>query len=282
MADMLLPLLLERRVRAIENRFGILRRPWWRDRLGAAQLHLLARALLLATLAILAARLVWAIATPLGPVGDWRPAPPRMVDPATRSALLASVDPFTGSGPVVDSNAVTSLDIQLFGVTVNAGSGSGSAIIGLPDGSQQSIAVGEDILPGAQLAEVAFNHIVIDRGGIRERLYLDESEGENLIVAAPEAGGEASQGGGDPLKAFAITPRMRGNEVTGIRLTPGADRALFDRTGLTPGDVVVEINGISVTSPTDLEMLRNELRPGARLTLTVERGSNRLPVAISF
>lgn len=243
-----------------------------------AQLHLLARAVLLAILAILLARLVWTAVTPIGPVGDWQPPAPRLLSPAERTTVLSSADPFGGSVAVIDSNAVTSLDLELFGVTVNEAAGTGSAIIGLPDGTQQSIAAGEEILPGASLAEVTFTHIVIDRGGIRERLYLDESLPAD-DVATPASGPMPA---GDPARAFNIAPRTRGGEVTGIRLTPGADRALFDATGLTPGDVVVEINGISVTSQTDIEMLRGELRPGARITLTVERGNNRLPVAISF
>ncbi|WP_260483133.1 type II secretion system protein N [Sphingomicrobium flavum] len=259
-----------------------MQRPWWRDRLGAAQLHLLARAVLLAMLALLLARLIWTAVTPIGPVGDWRPPAPRLLSAAERSNVLATANPFGGTTTVIDSNAVTSLDIELFGVTVNQASGGGSAIVGLPDGTQQSIGVGEEILPGASLAEVTFTHIVIDRGGIRERLYLDESMPAEDAAREVSGPGTLIPEGTDPSQAFNITPRMRGNEVTGIRLTPGTNRALFEATGLSPGDIVVEINGISVTSSTDIDMLRRELRPGARLTLTVERGSNRLPIALTF
>ncbi|MBB3764904.1 type II secretion system protein N [Sphingomicrobium lutaoense] len=258
-------------------------RPWWRDRLGAAQLHLLARAVLLALLAFLLARLLWVLVTPVGPLGDWRPAPPRIAAPATRTAILSTVDPFSGQPASVDTNQVTSLDLELFGVTVNQGAGTGSAIIGFPDGTQQSIAVGEEILPGASLAEVGFNYIVIDRGGIRERLYLDESQPAD--IAQPEmtpTAGPVGTEGRDPSRAFAIAPRMRGGKITGVRLTPGPDRALFDETGLSPGDIVVEVNGTSIADTTDIEMLRRELKPGARINLTVERGAERLPIAISF
>lgn len=250
--------------------------------MGAAQLHLLARAVLLAILAVLLARLVWTAVTPIGPVGDWRPAQPQLLSPAERANVLATADPFGGNPAAIDSNAVTSLDLELFGVTLNQAAGTGSAIIGLPDGTQQSIGVGEDILPGANLAEVTFTHIVIDRGGIRERLYLDESMPAAEIASEALSAGTLIPEGTDPASAFDITPRMRGNELTGIRLNPGSNRALFDATGLTPGDIVVEVNGVAVSSTTDIEMLRRELRPGARLTLTVERGANRLPIALSF
>ena len=53
------------------------------------------KALLLALVAFQAANLFWVIATPVGPLGDWRPTAPRFLSPEAQTAVLAAVDPFS-------------------------------------------------------------------------------------------------------------------------------------------------------------------------------------------
>src|ERR1044072_9002044 len=62
--------------------------------------YILLKVTVLAGLALAATQLVWAIVTPVGPFGDWRPAAPRTLSAEAQSAVLAAVDPFfrTGSG----------------------------------------------------------------------------------------------------------------------------------------------------------------------------------------
>lgn len=136
---------------------------------------MVAELLLLALLAVQCARLVWAVATPLGPVGDWRPADRFRADPAG-AAMADGFDPFTRlaegvAGPMV----VTPLDLKLYGVREDRASGRGSAIIGTPDGAQASILVGEEIVPGVVLRSVEFDGVTIARGGAVEHLFLDQS-----------------------------------------------------------------------------------------------------------
>jgi general secretion pathway protein C len=49
---------------------------------------------LLIGLAVALARLAWAIVTPLGPLGAWRPPQPVTIPAAARMALFARFDPF--------------------------------------------------------------------------------------------------------------------------------------------------------------------------------------------
>jgi len=129
---------------------------------------------LLAVLALQCARLVWTILTPVGPLGEWRRDGDMGVT-APSPALFANFDPFfrlsQASGPAV----VTGLNLKLFGVREDRASGRGSAIIGLPDGAQASFAVGDEILPGVKLGSVAFDHVMIRRGGAEEQLFIDQS-----------------------------------------------------------------------------------------------------------
>ena len=211
-----------------------------------------------------------------------------MPAPAVRALLLGGIDPFDGAVVATGAANVTSLDLELFGIRQNLAAGTGAAIIALPDGEQLSIQVGQEIVPGAILAAVAFDHVVIDRGGIEERLYLDESEPTTIVGAEPAPTTAATASTGASLsaenldRAVRLTPRMRGNAITGINVAPGPDSDLFSQLGLRPSDVIVQVNGVSVTSASDLEQLRRELRPGARLTLGVERGANVQPVVVTL
>jgi general secretion pathway protein C len=132
--------------------------------------------ILLSLLAMQCARLVWTLVTPLGPIGEWKTAAALRPAPAANSTLLTDFDPFfrlnaAGAAPAV----VTSLNLKLFGVREDRASGRGSAIVGLPDGTQRSFAVGEEIMPGVTLTAVGFDSVTVSRGGAPEQLFLDQS-----------------------------------------------------------------------------------------------------------
>lgn len=140
--------------------------------------------LLAVLLVVQAIRLVWLVVTPLGPVGDWQSAQVQVLSPQSRVSLFHSFDPFYRSAPSQSANIVTSLQLTLYGIRMNAGSGLGSAILAGPDGVQESYPVGAEIMPGVKLDAVHFDHVVIDRSGVKESLYLDQS------VPAETVGGD--------------------------------------------------------------------------------------------
>jgi general secretion pathway protein C len=252
--------------------------------------YLWTKAVLLALVAMQLARLLWAIMIPVGPMGPWQPAQAKILSPQAQAAVLAAVDPFYRNGPPAASAAATStLNLQLFGVRENRGSGGGAAIIGAPDGEQGSYAIGEEVAPGVRLAAVFFDYVVLDRGGNQEKLFLDQSKSPQVIAggAAPSAT-PAPSGAGQPLtaaavrQAFTFSPRQQGGRVTGVLVAPAADPAMFASAGFQPGDVIVAVNGARITSPTDLAQLQSSLTPGARLSLTVERGAASVPIALNL
>ncbi|MFC3710945.1 type II secretion system protein N [Sphingoaurantiacus capsulatus] len=131
-----------------------------------------AELLLLTFVALQLARLVWTVATPVEPLGNWR-APAPTAAPA-EAPVLREFDPFfrtaSDSGPV----AVTSLNLSLLGTRVDTVSGRGSAILDV-GGTQQSFLVNEEVMPGVKLQAVDFDSVTIARGDTREKLYLDQS-----------------------------------------------------------------------------------------------------------
>jgi len=240
-------------------------------------------------------RLLWTLLTPLSPLGAWQPQTAVIASPAERRALFGSLDPFfrgNAQGPA--SATVTSAGLTLFGINLNEATGGGSAIIAGEDGGQTSYAVGDEIAPGLKLVGVAFDHVLLDRGGARESLFLDQS-GEAPVASpatplpapTPEIGaaaaGAAASGEMTPaaIKAgVGFAPRTENGRVTGIVVQPQGDGAAFRAAGLRPGDVVRSVNGRPIGSASDAASLANQLTPGARLALEVERGASVVPVAI--
>ncbi len=241
-------------------------------------------------------RLLWTVITPLSPLGAWQPQAAVIASPAERRALFASFDPFFRSAPQGPASAtVTALGLTLFGININEATGGGSAIIAGEDGVQTSYAVGDEIAPGVKLVGVAFDHVLLDRGGARESLFLDQS-GDAAVAApatplpspTPEVGSTAASGvsaSGEmspaSLKAgVGFAPRAEDGRVTGLVVQPQGDGAIFRAAGLRPGDVIRSVNGRPIGSAGDAAALANQIAPGARISLEVERGASVVPVAI--
>ena len=243
-----------------------------------------------AVAAVQAARLIWTVLTPLAPIGDWQPAKTQMVPLAERPALFGGFDPFFKT-QVSSTNAeiVTSLPLTLYGIRTNEAAGGGSAIIAGADGIQASWTVGETIMPGALLHAVAFDHVVISNNGVLEKLFIDQSvPAENVTPPLPSASAAGSapvgaNSGASKLNAqnlqqsISFAPRSEGGRVTGLVVSAKDDGTMLSIAGLQKGDIITAINGRPVSAPSELAA---QLRPGARLTLDVERGAQKIPVAI--
>lgn len=244
-------------------------------------------ALLTVLLAVQVARLFWVVVTPVGPLGNWRAPSVNVVPASARVALFSGFDPFfRNDQPVPGAGNITSLSITLFGIRTNESSGGGSAIIAGEDGVQNSYGVGEEVAPGVILDSVAFDHVTLSRGGVRESLYLDQSVPAETVnptagaaPPAPSASPDAALNAGTIQKAIGFAPRNEGGRVTGLVLQPRDDGTMMRLAGFQAGDIVVAINGRPVTSAADIAA---QLRPGARLSVEIERGGSKVPIALNL
>jgi len=279
-------------IQTIDQRLRQWLRQLPRERIRMALLGLLGLAL-----AIQLINLVYAIITPTGTFGDWRVRAPSAPSAATRADLYARIDPFYRSQSApggAGSGAVTSLKLTLFGIRVNEATNAGSAIIAGADGVQASVGVGEEIQPGVKLAAVAFDHVEIDNNGKRELLYLDQSDATGtpppapgIAPAAPSAPrAEATISPVAPISPLSLRagisfqPRTEGTRITGIAVGEQGDGSAFQAAGFRPGDVIRQVNGQPIGSAGDVSTLLNNLRPGARLTMQVERGRETVNLSI--
>jgi general secretion pathway protein C len=243
--------------------------------------------LLIILLTFQATRLFWVIVTPVGPLIGWRAPAVNFISSSSRLALFSGFDPFYRNNETASTTQnVTSLNLVLFGLRTNESSGGGSAIIAGEDGIQNSFAVGEEVAPGVTLYAVAFDHVILSRGGVKESLYLDQSvpaETANpsgampqAVPAAPDMGGLNAQ---TLQKAIGFAPRNEGGRVTGLVLKAQDDGTMLKLAGFQAGDVVVAVNGRPVSSATDVIA---QFRPGARISVEVERGGSKVPIALNL
>jgi general secretion pathway protein C len=254
----------------------------WLQRLPVVNLYSLAELALMAVLAAQLARLFWAIVTPVDPLGDWRPAP--VVVPASPVDTLTSFDPFFRiSGAPTGPAVVTSLQLKLFGIRIDDATGRGAAIVAGPDGVQRSVSVGEEVSPGVRLSAVAFDHITLDRGGASEDLFLDQST-QVTPVGAPT--GSTPSAAGVPASQLrqevGYIPRIDGGRLTGLVLRSQGSGAVFAQAGLREGDVLTSIAGRPVTGPDDIDRIGRDFANGGNVPISVERGGQTLPLAITI
>jgi general secretion pathway protein C len=248
-------------------------------------------AILLVFATVQLARLVWTLLTPVAPLGNWKPDSPQGIPAAQRAALFQQFDPFFRTQNVdTGSETITSLPITLFGIRSNEASGAGSAIIADSAGVQNSFATGEEIMPGVLLNSVAFDHIVVSNNGALEKLYLDQSVpaqtvGGEATVGAAEMTAPVVQNSGVKLNpetlanGVGLAERNENGKITGLVVSAKDDGSILKAAGLRDGDIVISINGNAVSSSADLTKY---LRPGANVALEVERGAQKLPLAISL
>lgn len=256
-------------------------------RLPVINIYSVAELALMAGLAVQCARFVWVLATPVTPLGDWRPAGP--VIAGAPGDILGGFDPFfrLGGGNAGPAT-VTALQLTLYGTRIDDAMGRSSAIIAGADGEQKSIVVGEEIQPGVRLKAVAFDHVTIDRGGADEDLFLDQSDAVAPVSpgAPPSTIGTPPPAVGIPIgqlrSEIGFIPRIDGGRISGLTVRPQGGGAVFRQTGLREGDVVTSIGGRPVTGPGDLDRIVTDFAKGGNIPITVERGGDTLPLAITI
>ncbi len=234
-------------------------------------------------LAVQLGRLVWIAAEPVS-----IPSPPtfaaRVVTPVDY-AVFQRFDAFFrtgGQSSMAEATAGGSAQLRLFGLRSD-GAGGGSAIIGLADGRQVSVAVGESVEPGLTLQSVGPDHVVLARGGSRSRLIFSDlpvgaapppppPPTPQTVTPNPEpASGPAPV---DPARLMAeasLRPRMQGLKVNGFTVSSNGNGASLAAAGLKPGDVILAVNGQPLDRLDRIAALRGQLSGSTSAEIRFER-----------
>lgn len=161
----------------------------------------------------------------------------------------------------------------------------GLAIVGTA-GTSGSVLyhVGAEMPGGLQLHQVFVDHVVMARGVLLESLYLPKSTGvgEPAVDQSPRAAARAEvPSGAAILRILNLRAAPRGSR--GMRVY-GTNAAALAALGFAPGDIIHEINGVSMDEPNpesgSIDIAR-QLSQGESLSMTVERGGARTAVTLN-
>jgi general secretion pathway protein C len=249
----------------------------------AAHLRVVVEAVLIGLLLLQAGRLVWIVVDPKAP--SMAPLAQAQIKPADLN-VFQRFDAFFRTGGLSSLADVTNADtaqLRLFGVR-SGGAGDGSAIIGLADGRQVSVGVGEEVEPGLVLKEVGQDYVTLARGLSVSRLVFSEvpvgappppppPPGEQVVgPAAPASAPSAPAAAVDPSRLMAqasLRPRMQGMAIKGFTVSGSGDQ--LAAAGLQAGDVILSVNGNELTGLDRIAALRGQLANSANAEVRFER-----------
>jgi general secretion pathway protein C len=239
-------------------------------------------------LAVQLGRLVWTVAEPRDAAASMASSS-TAVSPAD-PAVFQRFDAFFrtgGQSSLAEASAAGSGQMRLYGLRSD-GSGGGSAIIGLADGRQVSVGVGEEVEPGLILRGVGPDYVTLARGASLSRLIFSDvpvgvapvpppPPGPQIVTPPPPPPPPAvtpTAASVDPAQLIAqagLRPRMRGLRLDGFTVSASGDAALLRAAGLQAGDVILAINGQSLDSLERIAALRGQLANSSGAELRYER-----------
>ncbi len=207
---------------------------------------------------------------------------------------LAVADPATQD----PSNApLSSANLVLAGTIATQDPKRGIAIIS--DGGPSKVYSIGDNVNGASLYSVYLDHVILDRAGTLETLLLPR-----LIAGNRAAPRMSRRIGADPRTVQAVENVRRmvqqdpglldqvmrtvpsydnaAGKLRGFRAYPGRNRAIFNKLGLQPGDLVTAINGQALDDPQHSQEVFNTIQSSNTVAVTVERGGQKQEITLNI
>ena len=191
----------------------------------------------------------------------------------------------------------SSANLVLAGTIATRDPKHGVAIIS--DGGPAKVFSVGDTISGASLHSVYLDHVLLDRGGVLETLLLPR----NQTAGAPGPTVRRPPGA-DPRTVAAVDNIRRlvqqdpgildqvmrtvasydnaAGKLRGFRAYPGRNRAIFNKLGLKPGDLVTAINGTALDDPQRSQEVFNTIQTSDHVTVTVERAGQKQDITLNI
>jgi len=259
-------------------------------------LRLVLSVVLLAILMGILARWTWLL-LPATPTSQSVSAPAlgsSTTAPAPSPLASISVPRLWGALPVVAAPSVTQdtrLPLSLRGIL----SGEGLALIEASGSGTKVYRIGDSLPGGAVLKDVLVDHVLIERAGVIERLALprqalasqalkqEPTAAVDDAAAAPVRLGKLLQQSPAELsKEFRLTPVSEGGKLRGYRLRALRSPEMLQRAGLEADDVLISVNGTSLTQANDLPKFIKDLRTATALDAVVLRNGNEITLHLDL
>ncbi len=203
---------------------------------------------------------------------------------------VATVDP-SSQDPA--HAPLSSANLVLAGTIASQDPKRGVAIIS--DGGPSKVYSVGDNVNGATLHSVYLDHVILDRAGTLETLLLPRLLPGNR--PAPRTGSDprtvaavdnirrmVQQDPGilDQVMRTVASYDNAAGKLRGFRAYPGKNRAIFNKLGLKPGDLVTAINGTVLDDPAHSQDVFNTIQSSDHVTVTVERGGQKQDITLNI
>jgi general secretion pathway protein C len=206
------------------------------------------------------------------------------VDMAAVARLFGAAAPSSGSAPAGG--------LRLKGVVAPTPGIAASAIFSTGSGRDLAVYVEGEVQPGVKLVEVHPQHVILSRGGVRERLDLETARSANANTPVQPRQGffklNVARTGGN---AFALSRKELDNALRdpnqlnylgaigtapggGVRMEAAPAGSLAQKLGLQPGDVIRKLNGQAVASPGDLARIYTQFNTLSSVQAEIQRGQS--------
>ncbi|HEX4153369.1 MAG TPA: type II secretion system protein GspC [Steroidobacteraceae bacterium] len=207
---------------------------------------------------------------------------------------VAVADP-TAQDP--NNAPLSSANLVLAGTIATQDPKRGIAIIS--DGGPSKVYSVGDNVNGASLFSVYLDHVILDRAGTLETLLLPR-----LIASGRAAPRMSRRIGSDPRTVAAVNNVRRmvqqdpgildqvmrtvpsydsaAGKLRGFRAYPGRNRAIFNKLGLQPGDLVTAINGQALDDPQHSQEVFDTIQSSNTVAVTVERGGQKQEITLNI
>jgi general secretion pathway protein C len=182
----------------------------------------------------------------------------------------------------------TTLALTLHGIVSGRGVADSRALI-LANGDEEPYSVGAQLPGGAVIRAIYPDRVMLERDGRVEALRLPKSDsgGGNTMTSTgpsppmgmpppmPQNLGQLRQAiANNPerlMDSVRAMPVMQQNKLTGYRIYPAGNPAIFNQLGLKPGDVVTAVNGIPLTDPAQSMRILSSVKTSQQVSVTLLR-----------
>ncbi|WP_368083847.1 type II secretion system protein GspC [Klebsiella michiganensis] len=241
------------------------------------------------------AQLTWKIILPVNFM-DNALSPADMTAPAARSpetALprftlfgLAEKTSASAHGGNLDQAPVSALKLRVTGLLASTDPSRAIAIM-MKGNQQVSLGIGDNT-PGGEAKIVAIfpDRLIVNYRGRNEAIPLfNDPPAAGKNSAAPPARQLAQELRAQPqniLHYLNISPVMVNDKLSGYRLNPGKDPALFRQAGLKENDLAIALNGLDLRDKEQSRQALAQLPELTEITLTVERDGQKQDIYLAL
>jgi general secretion pathway protein C len=161
------------------------------------------------------------------------------------------------------------------------------AVAIIADGSndEKVYGIGDSVTSGAKLHAVYADRVVLDENGVLTNLKLPKdfpagtatiTRRDTRTTSRAAASNQSiqdviTQNASQLADIIRPTPYFVNGQQQGYRVYPGRNRAQFAALGLRPGDLIKDIDGQSLTDPSQAMQIFQSLSTADQVSVTVER-----------